>query len=72
MTEHDFGDPEKIKELWHDAATIGQCVAKFYGVDVDQAVVDSASNLLDALFNFGDDVIGGTPGLSGRKGGSGI
>jgi hypothetical protein len=57
VTEHDFGDPEKIKQMWHDAATIGQCVAKFYGVDVDQAVVDSAANLLDALINMGDDVI---------------
>ncbi len=58
VTEHDFGNPEKIKKLWHDAATIGQCVAKYYGVDVDQAVVDSAANLLDALFNMGDDIIG--------------
>lgn len=57
VTEHDFGNPEKIKQLWHDAATIGQCVAKFYGVDVDQAVVDSAANLVDALFNMGDDII---------------
>lgn len=58
VTEHDFGDPEKIKKLWHDAATIGQCIAKQYGVDVDQAVVDSAANLMHALFNLGDDVIG--------------
>jgi hypothetical protein len=58
VTEHDFGDPEKIKQLWHDAATVGACVAKFYGVDVDQAVVDSAANLLDTIVNAGDDVIG--------------
>jgi hypothetical protein len=57
VTEHDFGDPEKMKQLWHDAATVGQCVAKFYGVDVDDAVVDSAGNLLDAIFNLGDDII---------------
>jgi len=58
VTEHDFGDPEKIKKAWHDAATLGQCVAKYYGVDVDQAVVDSAANLLNLVFNLGDDVIG--------------
>jgi hypothetical protein len=58
VTEHDFGNPEKIKQLWHEAATIGQCVAKHYGVDVDQAVVDSAANLMNALFNMGDDIIG--------------
>ncbi|GAA4670800.1 hypothetical protein [Phytohabitans rumicis] len=63
VTEHDFGNPEKIKQMWHDAATIGQCVAKFYGVDVDQAVVDSAANLLDALFNMGDDIIGWDTGI---------
>lgn len=58
MMEHDFGNPNDITKLWHDAATIGACVAKYYGVEVDAAVVDSAANLLDKIFNFGDDVMG--------------
>jgi hypothetical protein len=57
VTEHDHGNPDQMAQLWHDAATVGQCIAKFYGVDVDQAVVDSAANLLDAIFDLGDDVI---------------
>jgi hypothetical protein len=58
ITEHDFGNPDTITQAWHDAATVAACVAKYYGVDVDQSVQDSAANLLDLVFNLGDDIIG--------------
>lgn len=58
MMEYDFGNPNEINKLWHDAATVGACIAKYYGIEFDAAVTDSVANLLNKLFGLGDDSFG--------------
>ena len=59
MTENDYGDPNKVAQLWHDAATVAACIAKYaVGISFEGAVVGAAARLFDWLFDFGDDDLG--------------
>jgi hypothetical protein len=59
MSEQDYGNPDKVAQLWHDAASVAACIAKYaYGVSFDEATIGAAARLFDWLFDFGDDDLG--------------
>ena len=56
--EHDTSNADAISTAWRDAAAYASCLAKYTGVDPDQAVIDSAGHLMQPIYVSGDDVIG--------------
>jgi hypothetical protein len=58
MCESDFGNADEINKMWHDAATVATCVAKYvYGIEVKAEVANAAANLLNWIFGLGDDMM---------------
>jgi hypothetical protein len=57
MCEYDYGNPDTITKIWHDAATVAACIAKYYGLEVSESVTEAAASLLDKIFGLGDDMM---------------
>ena len=59
LMESDFGNADEIASKWHDAAVVAACIVKYAtGIDIPDKVADAAANLVNWIFNLGDDNLG--------------
>jgi len=58
VMEHDFGDPDALKEKVRLGVKAAQSLAQIYGIPVPDAVVNFATEIINDLLGTGDDFLG--------------